>query len=163
MEAQGGPKEVSESGSSPAFRGILGESVQAVARNSGPLLSTFIRLWRIRLSTLGFPCYPPMEPETHFGKIGLALGLLSGALSMLAVGMIQLGRRPETMQWGMLLLLLAAACYACGLVSSAIGLRRDDSRTYAKAGLILTVVIALPLLPVWLGAISLLLAGPPGR
>jgi hypothetical protein len=101
--------------------------------------------------------------QTHFGKTGLTLGLISGALSILAVGTIQFGRRPELAMGGVLLLLLAAACYAAGLISSLIGLRRDDATTYAKAGLVLSIVIAFPLLPVWLGAISLLLYGAAGR
>jgi hypothetical protein len=73
---------------------------------------------------------------------------------MLAVGLVQRGRRPEPAMWGVLLLLVAAACYAGGLLASAIGLRRDDAPTYAKAGLVLAIVIAFPLLPVWLQAIS---------
>jgi len=104
-----------------------------------------------------------MEPQTYFGKIGLALGLVSGALSVLAVGMIQIGRRPELTMAGVLLLLVAAACYAAGLIASITGLRHDDTHTYAKAGLVLSIVIAFPLLPVWLGAISVLVAGAAGR
>jgi hypothetical protein len=101
--------------------------------------------------------------QTHFGKIGLALGVVSAALSMLAVAMIQLGRRPELAMAGVLLLLVAAACYVGGLTSSVIGLRRDDAHTYAKAGLVLAIVIAFPLLPVWLQAIGLLVGGAAGR
>jgi hypothetical protein len=104
-----------------------------------------------------------MDPQTHFGRIGLALGLVSAALSMLAVGMIQLGRRPDLAMGGVLLLLIAAACYAAGLIASIMGLRRDDATTYAKAGLVLAIVIAFPLLPVWLQAVSVLVAGAAGR
>lgn len=104
-----------------------------------------------------------MDPQTHFGKIGLTLGLVSGALSMLAVGLMQLGRRPDMAMGSLLLLLVAAACYVGGLVASLLGLSRDDTHTYAKAGLILAIVIAFPLVPVWLQAISLLAYGAAGR
>jgi hypothetical protein len=73
------------------------------------------------------------------------------------------GARPPAGTGGVLLLLVAAGCYVAGPIASISGLRHDDQHTYAKAGLVVSIVPAFPLLPVWLGAIDLLLSGAGGR
>jgi len=99
-----------------------------------------------------------MGSGTHFGKLGLSLATVSGALSVLA-GMLQLTRLPQLMAWSVLLLVVAAGCYLLGLVLSLLGLQRDDSRAYATAALVLIAALALPLVPIWLRLVPGLTAG----